>query len=66
VELEERILRHLVTPGGDTRFDERYLVDTIALQAGCRRHEISEALWALVADGLVCLDPNGQNLGTDN
>lgn len=66
MELRERILNYLVTPGADTRFSERYLTGTIAQQAKCRRYEVSEALWALVADGLVYLDPSGQGSSTDN
>ncbi|GAA4756468.1 hypothetical protein GCM10023328_45300 [Modestobacter marinus] len=33
---------------------------------GCRAHQASEALWALVGDGLAYLDRAGQGSGTDN
>jgi len=38
----------------------------VAEATGCRPHEVMEALWGLVADGLVYLDPSGQGSGTDN
>jgi hypothetical protein len=66
VDLRARLLKHLVTPQADTRFGESYLVGTIAGQAGCRPHEVWEALWSLVGDGLVYLDSAGQHSGTDN
>ena len=33
---------------------------------GCRAHQASEVLWALVGDGLAYLDRAGQGSGTDN
>jgi hypothetical protein len=55
----------LATPQGDTRFGPSYLVRDIVDRAGCLRHAAYEALWGLVGEGLVYLDPDGQP-GTDN
>jgi hypothetical protein len=66
VELRERILQHLVTPGTECRFGDSYLVCQIAVAASCRPHQVFEALWGLVGDGLIYLDKEGQGSGTDN
>lgn len=55
----------LATPQGDTRFGPSYLVRDIVDRAGCLRHAAYEALWGLVGEGLIYLDPDGQP-GTDN
>ncbi|RBY87444.1 hypothetical protein [Blastococcus sp. TF02A-26] len=64
--LRDQVLTYLVTPGRDTRFSESYLVSQICSEASCRPHEVWEALWALVADGLIYLNPSGQRSSTDN
>lgn len=60
------VLQRLVTPHTDCRFNPAYLVNPIAQQVGCRPHEVWEALWGLVGDGLIYLDTAGQGSGTDN
>lgn len=64
MELRRQVLEHLATPGADARFSEAYLVTEIVRHSAARRHEVWEALWGLVSDGLIYLDPSGQ--GTDN
>lgn len=66
MELRESILKHLVTPHAESRFGDSYLVRQIATAAGCRPHEVFEALWGLVGDGLIYLDKEGQGSGTNN
>lgn len=46
--------------GADPRFGCHYAVAGIRQQIGCSETDAWEALWALVADGLIYLDPNGQ------
>jgi hypothetical protein len=58
------VLDHLATPDADARFHEGYLVRQVQARTSCRRHEVWEALWALVSEGLIYLDPSGQ--GPDN
>lgn len=60
------ILQRLVTPQSAGRFGRPYLVSQIAVQVGCPEHEVWEALWGLVGDGLIYLDTAGQGSGTDN
>jgi hypothetical protein len=60
------VLQHLGTPHAESRFSDAYLVRNITEAANCRPHQVWEALWGLVADGLVYLDPAGQGSGTDN
>lgn len=64
MELRRRILEHLGTPHAESRFGHPYLARTIADEARCRPHLVWEALWGLVAEGLVYLDPAAQ--GPDN
>ena len=60
------VLRRLATPHADTRFNEAYFARPVATELGCRPHQVLEALWGLVGEGLVYLDPAGQGSGTDN
>src|SRR4051812_13434494 len=53
------LLQRLVTPGTDNRFNPAYLVNPVAQQVGCPPHEVWEALWGLVGDGLIYLDGQG-------
>lgn len=62
----EAVLRHLSTPHAEHRFNRAYLVAAVLPGTGGREHEVWEALWGLVGDGLVYLDPAGQGSGTDN
>lgn len=64
MEIRARVLKHLGTPHTESRFGDSYLARTIATDADCRPHQVWEALWGLVGDGLVYLDPAGQ--GPDN
>lgn len=64
MEIRSHVLRHLGTPQADTRFGGSYLVREIASTSACRPHEVWEAIWGLVGEGLVYLDPEGQ--GIDN
>lgn len=66
VDIRRQVLQHLATPQADTRFSQSYLPRLVREAAGCRPHEVMEALWGLVADGLIYLDPSGQGSGTDN
>jgi hypothetical protein len=61
MELRRQILEHLGTPHADSRFGHAYLARTIADEAGCRPPLVWEALWGLVGEGLVYLDPAGQD-----
>lgn len=66
MDLRTRLLQHLVTPQADNRFGHPYLVGPMASSAGCPPHDVWEALWGLVGEGLIYLDPAGQGSGTDN
>lgn len=54
------ILEFLATPQADTRYHEAYLPAKIRQRSGCPSHEVWEALWGLVGEGLIYLDPAGQ------
>ena len=58
-------LRH-VAAGGDTRFHEAYVVRQVMQRVHCTREQVWEALWSLVGDGLIYLDPAGQGSSNDN
>lgn len=60
------LLEHLATPHSEARFNEAYLVSQVCTQSGCRPHQGWEALWGLVGEGLVFLNPSGQGSSTDN
>lgn len=66
MDLRTRLLQLLVTPQAETRFAHPYLVGPIAAETACPPHEVWEALWGLVGDGLIYLDPAGQGSSTDN
>lgn len=66
MQLRDRVLQHLATPQAEPRFGRPYLVAEVARETGCREHEVWEALWGLVGEGLVYLDPGVQGSGTDN
>lgn len=63
--LRDHVLRR-ITSGGETRFGLPYLVQPMANEHHVATNEIYEALWGLVADGLIYLDPAGQRSSTDN
>lgn len=56
----EAVLDWLSRPGTDTRFRLDAFVRDVRAAKGWRRHEILEAVWGLVADGLVYLDHEDQ------
>jgi hypothetical protein len=58
------VLEFLATAQADTRHGESYLPAEIRQRSGCRPHEVWEALWGLVGDGLIYLDPAGQASGS--
>ncbi len=60
-EIRSYLLRVLGTPQSDTRFGDAYLPATAARALRCRPHQVWEALWGLVGDGLVYLDPENQD-----
>lgn len=64
MDLRRAILQQLVK-GGDARFGRPYLVSTLNRETVCSE-EAWEALWGLIAGGLVYLDVAGQGSGTDN
>jgi hypothetical protein len=66
VELREHILGYLVRPGADTRFGDLYLLRHVAVEASRPPHEVAEALWGLVGEGLAYIDKVGQGSSTDN
>lgn len=55
-----QVLEFLATPQADTRYHDAYLPAAIRQRSGCRPHEVWEALWGLVGEGLIYLDPAGQ------
>lgn len=57
------ILRYLAA-GGDARFRESYLVRGVQQQIQVTREGVWEALWGLVSNRLIFLDPGSQ--GPDN
>jgi hypothetical protein len=59
------VLRH-VGADGDTRFQDAGVVRPVMQQARCTREQVWEALWSLVGDGLIYLDPAGQGSSNDN
>jgi hypothetical protein len=54
------VLQVLATPHADTRFSNSYLGAAVRELIDCRPHQIWEAVWGLVADGLVYLDRGEQ------
>src|SRR4051812_27841411 len=60
MDLRDQLLQALVTPQAETRFGEPYLVGETARASGHRLHEVWEALWGSLRDGLIYLDPAGQ------
>lgn len=54
------VLQVLATPGSDTRFSNSYLGAAVRDLMDCRSHQVWEAVWGLVADGLVYLDRDDQ------
>ena len=66
IDVRTAVLRRLASPHADTRFNEAYLVRPLATELGCKPHQVLEALWGLVGEGLAYLDPAGQGSGTDN
>lgn len=64
IDVRTAVLQRLVVARGDNRFNPAYLVNPIAQEVGCHPYLVWEALWGLVGDGLIYLDPAGQ--GTDN
>ncbi|MFC0037662.1 hypothetical protein [Actinomadura rayongensis] len=65
MDIRSEALNLLGTPGVDPRFADPYLPSTIRTRTGCRPHQVWEALWGLVAEGLAYLDPS-QQPSTDN
>lgn len=66
VDVRRQVLQQIATPHAETRFAQAYLPRAVREATGCRPQEVMEAVWGLVADGLVYLDPAGQGAGTDN
>lgn len=64
MDVRGRLLERLATPRTDRRFGEPYFPRQSIDQLGCRSYEFWEAIWGLVADGLVYLDPAGQEHAT--
>lgn len=64
--LRDHVLRRIAS-GADPRFNPAHLVLPIAREHGISPSEVYAALWGLVADGLIYLDPAGQgSSSTDN
>ena len=64
VELRSAIINRLATPHLDTRFGESYFPHETMAATACRQHEFWEAVWGLIGDGLVYIDPAGQGRGS--
>ncbi|HEX8207054.1 MAG TPA: hypothetical protein VF587_13420 [Solirubrobacteraceae bacterium] len=60
MDVRGRLIERLATPQMEARFAEPYFPRESVQELGCRPHEFWEAIWGLVADGLVYLDPAGQ------
>lgn len=56
----DAVLDLLSTQGANARFSNHYLPTAVRERVGCRTHEVWEALWGLVGEGLIYLDPEGQ------
>ncbi|MGI5292808.1 hypothetical protein ACQEVF_57185 [Nonomuraea polychroma] len=65
MQIRSQVLKLIATPGTDTRFFDSYLPQSIRTATGCRPHEVWEALYGLLADGIIYLDPERQP-STDN
>jgi hypothetical protein len=65
MDVRRHTIELLATPRGETRFGSSYLPALIVTRSGCRPTEAHAALWGLVAEGLLYLDPSGQS-GSDN
>ncbi len=61
-----RTVLQLLGTSGNTRFSRSYFVADVQTAVECTATEVMEALWGLVAEGLVYLDPAGQGSSTDN
>ena len=59
------VLEILATPGANCRFGGSYLPAMIRQRTMCKPHQAWEALWGLVSDGLVYIDP-GVQTSSDN
>ncbi len=66
MELRSHIIQLLATPGTDSRFADAYFVQNVVRQTSLRSHQVHEALWGLVGDGLVYLLPAPGASSTDN
>jgi hypothetical protein len=60
MDLRSEILDRLATPHMETRFGHPYFPQQTIAALGCRPHEFWDAIWGLLGDGLVYLDPAGQ------
>ncbi len=60
MELRAAILERLATPRMETRFGTPYFPQGTMQALGCRPPEFWEAVWGLLSDGLVYIDPAGQ------
>lgn len=58
--VRSHLLERLATPQADTRFYVAYLVRPVAEQLEVHDWVVHAAIWSLVGDGLVYLDPAGQ------
>jgi hypothetical protein len=54
------VLELLAAPETDTRHGAAYFPERVRERVRCRPHEVWEALWGLVGEGLIFLDPAGQ------
>lgn len=60
MQLRTAILNRLAAPETDTRFGYSYFPHETIAALECRPDEFWEAMWGLLGDGLVYLDPAGQ------
>ena len=54
--VRRHVLAHLATPHVAHGFGQAFLPTEVAAAAPCREHEVWEALWGLVGEGLIYLD----------
>jgi hypothetical protein len=60
MDIRTEILRRLAIPNMSNRYGEPYFPTQVRDAVGCREHEFWEVFWALIADGLIYIDPAGQ------
>jgi hypothetical protein len=66
MDVRSEVLGYVGEANADTRFSQSYLPAAIMQRCGCTPGQVWEALWGLVGERLIYLDPAGQGSSTDN